>query len=91
MTIQKARKLVDWLLENDKKLRNDLLDPEKSWNKGKPDMIGELAGEFARIFERDCKVLQVIRKELGVKCKHPKKMRDKANGIWYCMNCNQDL
>ena len=36
--------------------------------------------------------LELIRKELVPKCKHPKKMRDKtANGQLYCMNCNMDL
>lgn len=37
-------------------------------------------------------VLATILKILTVKCKHPKKYRDKTNdGVWYCMNCNSDL
>ena len=35
--------------------------------------------------------LQRILEEIQPNCKHPKKMRDKASEIWYCMNCNQDL
>ena len=35
--------------------------------------------------------LQRILEEIQLKCKHLKNMRDKADGIWYCMNCNQDL
>ena len=35
--------------------------------------------------------LEKILGEIQPKCKHPKKMRDKADGVWYCMNCNMDL
>ena len=35
--------------------------------------------------------LEKILSEIQPTCKHPKNMRDKADGIWYCMNCNQDL
>ena len=82
---------MEWLLEHNKTLRNDLQNPVMCWNTNKPDMISELAVAFADIFERDYKVVTAIRNELIVKCKHPKNMRDKADGIWYCMNCNTDL
>ena len=35
--------------------------------------------------------LEKILGEIQTKCNHPKKMRDKAKGVWYCMNCNMDL
>lgn len=35
--------------------------------------------------------LERILVEIQPKCQHPRKMRDKTDGVWYCMNCNQDL
>ena len=35
--------------------------------------------------------LERILAEIQPKCKHPTNMRDKADGVWYCMNCNLDL
>jgi len=46
---------------------------------------------LANHFQIDAENLGKIRKELIPKCKHPKKMRDKADGVLYCMACNQDL
>jgi len=36
--------------------------------------------------------VELIKKELQTKCKHPKMMRDRdPEGNWYCTSCNQDL
>lgn len=90
MTVKTAIQLTEWLLETNAKLRKGLLDPQMPWNTS-DDTFKGLAGAIVAVYERDSKVLRVIRKELIGSCKHPKKMHDTCKGQKYCMACNMDL
>ncbi len=91
MTIKKALKLLDFLIEYETRVYNGMSNPAKSWNIG-DDSIGKMAKTMSDCHKDNIRVLNIIKKELIPNCKHPKKMRDKtANGQWYCMNCNYDL
>ena len=91
MTIQKAIKILDWLIETDQKIVEGFIDPTKSWNQNF-DCTKELAQTMADLKKKDIETFVMIKKELEIKCKHPKKMRDRTpDGQWYCMNCNLDL
>lgn len=52
---------------------------------------GEIDAKMRIISLGKARYLEKILGEIQPKCKHPKKMRDKAGGIWYCMSCNMDL
>lgn len=91
MTVKKALKLLDFLIEYEEKMQNTMSDPTKSWNIG-GDNIVKLAKTLSSCHKDNVRVLNIIKKELVPNCKHPKKIRDKtANGQWYCMSCNLDL
>ena len=91
MTVKKALELLNLFVERNKKMAEGFSDPSKSWNRNDECTKG-LAHEIADLARQDLKVLELIKKELHVNCKHPKKMRDRTkDGQWYCMNCNMDL
>ena len=91
MTVKKALKLLDFLIECETRMQDAMSDPGKSWNIGN-DSIVKLAKTLSDCHRDNIRVLNIIKKELIPNCKHPKKMRDKsADGQWYCMNCNYDL
>ena len=91
MTLKKANMLLDFLILGENKLQNGLIDPEKSWNK-ENDSLHSIVKTLVDLSEMNIKIMNSIRKELQVKCKHPKKFRDKdPDGQFYCTNCNQDL
>lgn len=91
MTVKKALALIDFLIQYETKMQNGMADPSKSWNTG-TENIKDLAKTLSECHSGNVRVLNIIKKELVVKCKHPKKMRDKtADGQWYCMNCNLEL
>ena len=52
---------------------------------------GEIEAKMRSISLGKADYLGKILGEIQPKCKHPKKMRDKAGEVWYCMNCNLDL
>jgi len=91
MTVKKALKLLDFLIDYETRMHAAMSDPVKSWNVG-DDSIGKLAKTLSDCHKDNIQVLNIVKKELIPNCKHPKKMRDKtADGQWYCMNCNMDL
>lgn len=87
MTLQKALKIIDWWVNQQKGAIEQL---EKEW-----DYTTDSHGVGKTLLDMDSTVianLETIRKELIPNCKHPKKMRDRtSDGKWYCMNCNFDL
>ena len=84
MTIKKAIELLDWWLDERKKKIKEL-DTKFKFNDN--ELATALRNNEGQIIEN----LQLIRKELVPKCKHPKKMRDNCKGVEYCMSCNMDL
>lgn len=91
MTVKKALEKIDFLIEYEKKMYNAMTDPGKSWNIDTSN-IKDLAKTLSDSHRDSVQIFDDIKMELVVKCKHPKKMRDRTpNGQWYCMNCNMDL
>lgn len=91
MTIKKAIKILDWLIEQETNRAEGFVDPKHSWNHGF-DCMRDLAKSLSDSIQNEVEVLQILRKELVPKCKHPKRMHDVDNkGNRYCMNCNMDL
>ncbi len=88
MTVQKAIKILDWLIERESKLVKGFVDTKHSWNHGF-DCARDLAKSLSNSIKNEVEVLQILRKELVPKCSHPKDMRDvDSNGNRYCMDCN---
>jgi len=91
MTLKKAIKILDWLIEQETTRAEGFVDPKHSWNQGF-DCMKDLAKSLSDSIQNEVEVLQMLRKELVPNCKHPKKMQDvDSNGNRYCMNCNMDL
>lgn len=91
MALKKALVMLDFLIQYETKMHNAMSDPSKSWNTGS-DNIRNLAKTLSDCHNCNLRVLNIIKKELVIKCKHPKKMQDvDSNGNRYCMNCNWDL
>ncbi len=91
MTLQKAIKIIDWLIQQETTLAQGMKNPEKPWNQDF-DCMQKLANSLADNKEHEVQVLKMIRSQILPKCKHPKKMQDRdANGNLYCMDCNWDL
>lgn len=63
-----------------------------SWNQGH-EISKEMADCLAYYIGKDIDWLKVLLKQLPPlsKCKHPKELRDRCDGEWYCMGCNEDL
>ncbi len=86
MTLQKAIKIIDWLIEQETILANGMKNPEQIWNQDF-DCMQKLAKLLAENKEHEILVLQAIKNQIIPKCKHPKKMQDRdGNGNLYCMN-----
>jgi len=92
LTLAKAYKLVKLAIEQKKATKEGLLDPKMTWNQG-AEMSKDLASGLADFLENDIDWLKAIMKQLPPlsKCKHPKELRDKCDGKFYCMGCNEDL
>lgn len=91
MTVQKAIKIIDLLIEQQKKLATGMIDPQKPWNQ-EFGCLKDLADTMAMNLQNQTQALQIVKDQIIPKCKHPKKMQDKdSNGNLYCMNCNWDL
>ncbi len=91
MTLQKAIKILDFLIEQQIIYKKDMIDPKKPWNQNF-DCLKELAKIMATNAEHDVIILEEIKKQIIPKCKHPKKMQTRdSNRNLYCMNCNWDL
>lgn len=86
MTVKKAIKIIDWWIDKEK---SALAEFQEKW-KGSEDTHG-IGKALIESDKTTIANLETIRKELVPNCKHPKKMRDTADGQEYCMNCNLDL
>jgi len=91
MTLKKAIKILDWLIEQQTSRAEGFVDPKKLWNKDY-DFMRDFAKSLSDSILNEIEALQILKKELVPKCKHPKKMQDiDSKGNRYCMNCNWDL
>ncbi len=91
MTIKKAIKILDWLIEQETSRAEGLIDPKHSWNQGF-DCMRDLSKSLSDSIKNQVTILQILKKELVPKCSHPKEMRDvDSDGNLYCMDCNWDL
>jgi len=91
MTISKAIKILDILIEQETILANGMADPQKSWNQDF-DCLKDLAKTMADNTQNEIMALQLVKDQIIPKCKHPKDMQDRdSSGNLYCMECNWDL
>lgn len=92
MTLAKAYKLVNLAIKDKKVKIHDFRDPKMPWNHGEK-LSWELADGLANYLENDITWLKAIMRQLSPlsKCKHPRELRDKSEGKFYCMGCNEDL
>jgi len=91
MTVKKAIKILEWLIERENTLARGFVNTKHSWNQDFYCMK-DSAKSLSDSKKNEIKVLKIIKKELVPKCSHPKKMQDRTpDGQWYCMNCNLDL
>ena len=89
MTIQKALQGLDYFIKQKQLGSKNLLELEKSFQT--TDGF-ELAQMLQQNIEADIVFLEVIRKNLVIKCRHLKLDRDvDPDGNLYCMECNQNL
>lgn len=91
MTLKKAIKILDWLIEQEINLAEGFANSKKSWNRDF-DCMRDLAKSLSDSKMYEIKALKIIKNELIPKCSHPKDMQDvDSNGNRYCMDCNWDL
>lgn len=91
MTLKKAIKILDWLIEQENTLANGFADTKKPWNQDF-DCVRHLAKSLSDSKKTEIQILAMIKNEIIPKCSHPKKMQDiDPRGNRYCMNCNWDL
>ncbi len=97
MTVKKAIKGLDMLIQNKTKVREGVLDPAQPWN-SKDTIIQDMAKMMGERLQNDLEWLYAIKKQLlphqhltKIVCKHLKKDQDICDGQKYCMNCNKDL
>ena len=82
------------LVKHRKELISAFRDKNQPWYKGNPDLPSEMAEGLAHFLSDEVKYLEKVIQSLeekSTKCMHPKKYRDKCEGVWYCMNCNQEI
>ena len=98
MSVSKAIKGLDFLIQNKQQVKTGLVDPQMSWNSGEP-FIKDFVEGLVLLLQRDVDSLYAIKRHLlpeqhrtKIVCRHPKKMHDVSpDGQKYCMNCNADL
>lgn len=91
MTIKKALKITDHVIEKKLRKKSDFLSLDKPWNQGQGCIMG-LSKVFASVMDNDIELFRAIEKQLKPNCKHPKKHHDQdSDGNLYCMGCNLDL
>ena len=73
MTLQKAIKILDILIEQETILAKGMTDPAKPWN-ADFDCMRDLAKTLASNMEHQTMALQLVKDEIIPKCKHPKEM-----------------
>ena len=91
MTVKKAIKILDWLIEQENALAKGFVDIKHSWNQDF-DCVRDLAKSLSDSKNNEIYALNLIKNELIPNCSHPKKMQDvDPKGNRYCMVCNMDL
>ena len=98
MSLTKILKGIQYYLDSKKQLVSGLENEIKSWP---DDKISRLTSALLDSLKTDVQFLDALKQKLESEnklkstksnCKHPKKMKDKdPEGIWYCMNCNENL
>ena len=98
MSLKKALKGIDIYLKGKNQLVSGLENKIKSWSN---DGISDLTSALINSLKADVQFLDALKQKLLSEnklkttksiCRHPKKMKDKdPEGVWYCMNCNQDF
>lgn len=92
MTITNAIHVIEKWIEKKSQAKKDFLDPDKTWNNSELASLHELAHRLASLMNTEIDLLEIIKQELSIECKHPKKFRDvDPEGKTYCVGCNQDL
>ncbi|MGC1709517.1 MAG: hypothetical protein WA799_06935 [Nitrosotalea sp.] len=93
MTIQKTIKILDYLITKRMERKTDFLDAKHSWNQnGDGKILKDIILLISGCMQDEINSLQMVRKQLVPKCKHPKKFRDiDPDGKPYCVGCNLDL
>ncbi len=92
--MKKAILALKKLVKHRKELISTFRDKNQLWHLGNYDLPSEMADGLAQFLSDEVKYLEKIIQILEgkkSKCKHPKKYRDKCDGVWYCMNCNENL
>lgn len=84
MSVKKAIKVLDWWINQREEKIKEL---DVSFNFKDSELSGVLFENEKTIINN----LKLIKKELDLKCPHPKNMHDTCNGVKYCMDCNMDL
>lgn len=88
MTVKKAIKICDYLIEAHVRNSGNIREKVKDWDSN----LKGLGIVIAEVHEDVAKCIFAIKKNLIPNCKHPKKMQDMTpGGQRYCMNCNSDL
>jgi hypothetical protein len=93
--MKKAILALKGLIKHRKKLISGFRDKNQPWYKDNQDLPFEMAEGLAVFLSDEVKYLEkvilLLESKKSTKCKHPKKYRDRCNGVLYCMNCNQDI
>lgn len=91
MTVKKALKIIDYVIEKKLEKKSGFLSLEQPWNQGEPN-LQSLSQTFAFAIDNDIEILRILEKQLKPNCEHPKKLHDKdPGGNLYCIGCNLDL
>ena len=86
MTSKKAVQMLDEFVRIKTAYIDDMANPHSSWNTGW-ESIRMLAKEMIYETSQEIEVLELIRQELVLNCKHPPEMHDVCKGQKYCMDC----
>jgi len=83
------------LIEHRKSLIRGFQDKSQPWNVGNESLCINVVDMFSEFLSKEIQYLEKVvlytQNDSPTKCKHHKNDRDKCDGIWYCMNCNQDI
>jgi len=92
MTIKKTIQLLDYLIEKKTERKSDFLNQKHSWNQTDEKILKDAVSIVSRLMQDEIDSLEMVRKQLFPKCRHPKKFRDiDPEGKLYCVGCNLDL
>ncbi|MDE1728934.1 MAG: hypothetical protein KGH81_07145 [Thaumarchaeota archaeon] len=99
MTVKKAIKILDLLIENKAQVKSGVLDLLHQWSVNGEDVMTRNAKMIVNLLQNDVDWLQGTKRQLlpeqhrtKIVCRHPKKDHDTdGSGQKYCMNCNANL